>query len=313
MSTSTTRNDFVPWVRPRQAAVGLLVACLSSVYLAHAMAAGETKAAHASLTAASLTAAQIVEKHVAARGGLQAWRAVQTISWNGKLEAGAGDSAARSARFVQSGRAPTSKKDLVSAPPADAKKDADKQVLLPFMMAMERPRKSRMELEFAGKTAVQVYDGAQGWKVRPYLNRNEVEPFTADELKSEESRVEIEGPLIDYAAKGTRVALDGIEKVEGHDAYKLTLTFSKGTVQHIWIDAHSFLDVKVEGVPRRMDGRMHDVWVYQRDFRSVQGLMVPFALETAVDGYRDTHKMLIDKVSVNPRLNASLFTKPSGA
>lgn len=307
MSTSTT-HVLVSWARPSRAAVGLLVACLSSVYLAHAMAAGETKTAHS-----SLTVEQIVEKHVAARGGLQPWRAVQTISWNGKLEAGAGDSAARSARFVQSGRSPTSKKDLVKTAPPDDKKDADKQVLLPFTLEMERPRKSRIELEFAGKTAVQVYDGAQGWKVRPYLNRNEVEPFTADELKSEQSRSEIEGPLVDYAVKGTKVALEGIEKVEGHDAYKLKLTLNKGTVQHIWIDAQSFLDVKVEGVQRRMDGRMHDVWIYQRDFRSVQGLMVPFVLETAVDGYRDTHKMLIDKVSINPKLNGSLFTKPSGA
>ena len=80
-------------------------------------------------------------------------------------------------------------------------------------------------------------------------------------------------------------------------------------MQHVWIDAQSFLDVKVEGTPRRMDGKMRTVWVYQRDFRSVQGLMVPFVLETAVDGYRDTHKMAIEKVALNPGLNDSLFAQ----
>jgi len=37
---------------------------------------------------AQLSAAQIVERNVAARGGLQAWRAVQTMSYSGKMDAG---------------------------------------------------------------------------------------------------------------------------------------------------------------------------------------------------------------------------------
>jgi hypothetical protein len=101
-----------------------------------------------------------------------------------------------------------------------------------------------------------------------------------------------------------------MEPVEGRNAYKLKLTLKNGDVQHIWIDAQSFLDVKVEGSPRRMDGRMHSVWVYQRDFRSVQGLMIPFVLETAVDGYHGTHKVLIEKVTVNAKLDDASFSKP---
>ncbi|MGC2195749.1 MAG: hypothetical protein WA628_13820 [Terriglobales bacterium] len=253
---------------------------------------------------ANLTAAQVVEKNVSARGGLQAWRAVHTISWSGKLDAGAGDSAARSRRFTQGHMAPTS-----STEPAKMA-DGDKQVQLPFVYEMKRPRKSRMEIEFAGKTAVQVYDGANGWKVRPYLNRNDVEPFTPDEAKAESEKADLDGYLVDYAAKGTKVDLDGMEKVEGHDAYKLKVTNKSGHVQYVWVDAQSFLDVKVSGTPRRMDGKMHNVVIYQRDFRNVQGLMVPFVLETAVEGYRETHKTVLETVAVNPKLDDSLFVKP---
>jgi len=137
-----------------------------------------------------------------------------------------------------------------------------------------------------------------------------VEPFTAEEAKNEAGKGDLTGPLIDYAAKGTRVDLEKMDPVEGRDTYKLKLTMKDGRVQHVWIDAQSFLDVKVEGVPRRMDGRMRDVWIYQRDFRSVQGLMIPFVLETAVNGFPDTHKMLIEKVAVNPKLDDALFAKP---
>jgi outer membrane lipoprotein-sorting protein len=120
----------------------------------------------------------------------------------------------------------------------------------------------------------------------------------------------MEGPLVDYAAKGTKVVLVGVEPVDGHDAYKLKLTTKSGKVQHVWIDAHSFLDVKVQGTPRRFDGRMRDVFVYQRDFKTVGGLNIPHEYETAVDGVTGTHKMFFESVKVNASLDDARFTKP---
>ena len=175
---------------------------------------------------------------------------------------------------------------------------------------MKRPRKSRLEIEFAGKTAVQVYDGQNGWKLRPYLNRDDVEPFSADESKEEETKADLEPLLVDYAAKGSQVALEGMEPVDGRNAYKLKLTLKNGDVQHIWIDAQNFLDVKLEGLPRRMDGKMRSVWIYQRDFRSVQGVVVPYLYETANEGNPHTHRMVVDSVAINPHLDDARFTKP---
>jgi outer membrane lipoprotein-sorting protein len=256
-----------------------------------------------------LTAEQIVQKHVAARGGLAAWHAVQTMSWSGKMDAGIGNSLARSEAYVAETWGKNTAKMRAAALKGETK-EAPKQVQLPFLLEMKRPGKSRVELEFAGKTAIQVYDGKEGWMKRPYLNRDDWEPFTAEQSKASAGKWEMDGPLLDYAAKGTTVALEGVEKVEGNGAYKLKLTLKDGTVQHVWIDQKSFLDVRVEGTPQRMDGKMRTVWVTQRDFRSVQGLMVPFVLETAVDGYRDTHKMILEKVTLNPALDDASFTKP---
>lgn len=259
---------------------------------------------------AKLTAEQIVQKHIAARGGLQAWHAVQSMVWNGKMDVGFADSAARSARYVSGAMARKGKGPRTPPPAAEGREDTEKQVQVPFVLEMKRPAKSRIELEFAGKTAVQVYDGANGWLLRPYLNRDDWEPFTAEQAKSQVGKWNLDGPLIDYAAKGTKVALESVEPVEGHDAYKLKLTLAGGELQHVWIDAKSFLDVKVEGTPRRMDGKMRTVWVTQRDFRPVKGLMVPFVLETAVEGYPDTHKMIIEKVALNQPLDDARFAKP---
>ncbi|GAC1328759.1 MAG: hypothetical protein NVS9B2_01590 [Steroidobacteraceae bacterium] len=290
-------------LRPTPALIGVLWAFCGCI----ALVSAAVRAAPA-----TLSASQIVDKHVAARGGVAAWHAVQTMTWTGKMDGGSGDSKARSDSFAQEALAPKSRRAIAQGA-VGAKVEAAKQVQLPFVLDMKRPSLARVEIEFAGKTAVQVYDGKSGWKVRPYLNRNDVEPFTPEELKASVGQWEMDGPLLDYAAKGSKVDLEGVEPVEGQDAYRLKVTTKSGEVRHIWIDARSFLDVKVEGSPRRMDGKVRPVWIYQRDFRSEHGLMIPRVLETSVEGYRDTHKMVIDKVAVNPALNDALFSKPSGA
>jgi hypothetical protein len=43
----------------------------------------------------------------------------------------------------------------------------------------------------------------------------------------------------------------------------------------------------------------------------VNGLKVPYVIETAVEGNRDTHKMLIETVAVNTKLEDALFAKPN--
>ena len=258
---------------------------------------------------AGLSAAQIVDKNVAARGGLEAWRAVQTLSIEGKMGVGGNQRAALPMPTPKS-------KDFVNAVPHRPAEE----VQLPFRMEMKRPRKMRVEVQFNGQTAVQVYDGVNGWKFRPFLNRHDVEPFSDDELKTASYQEELDGPLVDYATKGTRIELDGAEKVEGRETYKLKVIEKSGHTFHVWVDAVTFLEAKIEGQPRRLDGTEHPVEVYYRDYRTVAGLQIPFVSETRVLsvgtnklGLRDTpvppEKIVFDKVVVNPNVAESQFSK----
>src|SRR6266851_6745314 len=284
----------------------VFVVCASLALTISLYAAGDTP------TGASLSAAAIVDKNVAARGGLQAWRAVQTMSLEGKLGAG-GNRRATLSVPAQQGPKP----NLSGLPqrPTD-------EAQLPFVMELKRPRKMRVELAFKGETAIQVFDGANGWKLRPFLNRRVVEPYTEEEMKSASIQADLDGPLVDYAAKGTKIELAGVEKVEDRDTYKLKLTMNNGQSIHVWIDAQSFLEAKIEGQPRRLDGAYHPVEVYYREYRPVNGLQIPFVLETRVlplaqksPKFRDTRvpveKIVIERVEVNPRLDESLFSKPA--
>lgn len=265
--------------------MSLAVTAAASTPATHIAKSGRPGAAHAPATAAAskpslaraskYSAAQIAERNIAARGGLQAWRAVQTLTFTGQLEAG-------------------------------GKQNSP----LPFVMEMKRPHKSRLEIRFRDQTAVQVYDGTQGWKVRPFLNRDDVEPFTPGEAKLAETWAELDGPLVDYASKGTSITLEGVEAVEGHDAYKLKLTLKGGAERNVWIDATTFLELKIDGDPRKMDGKLRNVAIFYRDYTSENGLIVPHVLETVVEGVRQSHKMTIEKVAVNQPLEDSLFARP---
>jgi hypothetical protein len=280
------------------------------IFIPFAIALAVAAAAGQPASQAKLSAAQIADKNVAARGGLEAWRSVHTISLAGKLGAGGNQRATLPMPVPD----PRFKQHMFSTRLAE-------EAQLPFVMELERPRKMRMELQFNGQTAIQVYDGANGWKLRPFLNRLEVEPYTADEMKMASLQADLDGLLVDYAAKGTQIELAGMENVEDRDTYKLKLTMKNGQAIHVWIDAQTFLEAKIEGQPRRLDGTNHPVEVYYRDYRPVDGLQIPFVLETKVlplahtgKGFKDApvpvEKIIIDKVVVNPKLDESLFTKP---
>jgi outer membrane lipoprotein-sorting protein len=287
-----------------------------------AVAGSIAVAADVTPAGAKLSATDIADKNVAARGGLQAWRAVQTMTLAGKLGAGGNQRAT-----LQMPAPP----QVVSAAANSAQKPSQQaisgttrpveEVQLPFLMELERPRKMRFELQFNGQTAIQVFDGANGWKLRPFLGRRVVEPYTPDEMKTTSTQADLDGPLVDYAAKGTTIELAGVEKVEDRDTYKLKLTMKNGAAVHVWIDAQTFLEAKIQGQPRLLDGVDHPVEVYFRDYRPVNGLQIPFVLETRVlpvahtaQGFRDPpvppERTIIDKVVVNPKLDDSLFSKP---
>src|ERR1700747_3024168 len=84
-------------------------------------------------TVPKLSAAEIVDKNVTARGGLQAWRSVQTMTLSGKLGAGGNQRTALSVPIP--GQRKPQGAVLPQRPIAE--------VQLPFVMELKRPGKAR--------------------------------------------------------------------------------------------------------------------------------------------------------------------------
>jgi len=299
----------------------LLGGCLLASPLAWAtVTGGSVAAAGAAVNAAAapvlrpspLTADQIVARNVNARGGLRAWKGVQTLTMAGRMDAG---QARRdgpvdqpvSSRFARAQTRAEIRTMLEAGRRGET--PTAKMVQLPFLLEQKRGRKQRIEIEFQGQKAIQVYDGQHGWKLRPFLGRHEAEPYTSTEATLAAQEQELDGALIDYRAKGTRIAVDGMEPVRGRDAYKLRLTLSSGATRHVWVDAASFLEVKIDG-SRRLDGKQVAVETFIRDYRAVDGLMIPFETETQVAGVGYSEKIQVESVALNQALDDTLFTKP---
>lgn len=227
-------------------------------------------------TEQGLTAAQIVEKNVAARGGLEAWRKIHSMVWVGRI-------------------------DNANAPAPS----------VPFVLEMKRPNKERFEIKAQGQTSVRMYDGIHGWKLRPSsYGRPEMQPYNPDELRFARDGQGFDGPLIDYQAKGIAVALDGVDEIDGHKAYRLSVKMPSGISNHVWVDAKTFLDIKYDRVSRNKFGRSNTVSVFYRDYKTVEGLQIPFVIETGADTAKATERLVIDKVSLNPLLEDRMFAKP---
>ena len=299
-SASSVRPAPAPLVKPTPASVKA------------ARAAAEARNAPVAVDLPKMTAQQIVDRNTAARGGQQGWQRVRTMTLAGKLDAGTKRKDGGQVAIVSRQERAKDKAEMRKAL-AEGKLEAGQQnniIQLPFQLDLQRPVKTRLEIPFQGQTAVQVYDGAAGWKLRPFLGRHEVEPFTPDELKIAADQQELDGPLINYAAKGTKVEVLGGELVEGRGAYKLKLTLKNGDVRHLWIDAQNFLDLKFEGAPRRVDGKWRPVVTTFRDYKPVDGLLIAHRMDTAVEGVPGSERIFIEKVALNPVLDGTRFAKP---
>jgi len=261
----------------------------------------------------SLSAQQIAERNVAARGGLAAWEKVGAMTLAGKLDAGKERKDGGEIAVITNYQARALERAKMRKALEEGKTpvpEVAKVIQLPFQMDLKRPTLMRLEIPFQGETAIQVYDGKNGWKLRPFLGRHEVEPFSDEELKLAASQQELDGALINYQAKGTRVELDGTEMLEGHANYRLKLTMKGGAVRHLWVDGQTFLESRIEGAPRRWDGKVRTVYTWYRDYKSVDGLQVAHRLETQLSGVPGTENVYIEHVVLNPRLDSTRFSKP---
>jgi hypothetical protein len=173
-----------------------------------------------------------------------------------------------------------------------------------------RPNKVRTEATLQGMTAVNAFDGKEGWRISPFQGRKDPEKMSADDVKELMEDAEIDGPLVDWKAKGSAVEYLGTEDVEGTAAHKLKVTRQNGDVSFVYLDPDHFLEIRVL-TQRVQHGAQVEEETELGDYEQVNGVFVPFAIDSGRKGDPDKQKIVIEKAEPNVPVDDAVFRFPA--
>ncbi len=226
------------------------------------------------LPAAAQSADEVLAQYLAARGGVDKIKAVQSERVTGTISFGPGEEG-------------------------------------PFVVERARSLKMHMEFNLNGGVIVRTYDGkSSGWTYNAFVPSPSVQPMTEADLRNIFEEADFDGPFVDYKSKGNQIELAGKEDVEGKPAYKIKLTDRNGDISYFFFDASTHLVLKWQG--NRKLGDKDVPWVsFFRDFREVSGLKYPFLIESGEVGGESTQKITAEKIEVNVAIDEARFGKPN--
>ena len=219
------------------------------------------------------TVDELISRNVVARGGLAKLGAVTSVRMSGTLSMGAME--------------------------------------LPIVLELKRPASVRSEVAVQGSRVVEAFDGKDAWAIPPGPGAQPVKlPAAAAKDKAEQA--DLDGPLVDYQTKGHQVELLGKERLDGGDAFKVKLIRKGGGVEYYFLDAKSYLLVRVAG-KRRVQGEELEGDSTLGDYREAGGVMWAHSIHSGAKGQPERQNLTFTKIEVNPTLDDSRFRMPAGA
>lgn len=220
------------------------------------------------------SADDVVSQNIAARGGIEKIRAIQTVRVSGTVVFPGGFAAAIAQENM-------------------------------------RPNMVRKTFTLQGMTAVQAYDGAAGWAIQPFQGKKDPQRMSDDDLRDLLIDADLEGPLVDYKAKGYAVEYLGHDVVDGDDALRLKVTLKNGDIVYDYLDPTTFLEIRRD-VREFIRGQIRESVTDMTAYKPVDGVMFPFALTSgAKDRPSEWQRTSIDKIEVNVPLKGSDFALPA--
>jgi photosystem II stability/assembly factor-like uncharacterized protein len=217
----------------------------------------------------------ILARNLAARGGANKLGAVQSMRMTGHAQFGGGDF----------------------------------QIQAQWGSVQTRAGKQRNEMTLQGLTQIQAYDGKEGWSVSPFGGRRDAEKASEDEVRSMAQNADIDGPLIDWRSKGHKIEYLGMEDVDGTPAIKLRVTRKDGDIAYIFLDPESALEIREIDV-HKVRGTEHQSESDFGDYQQVNGVWIPFSIESGAVGGPHNFKLTVDRVETNIAADDSWFKMP---
>ncbi len=219
-----------------------------------------------SCVAFAQTAEEIVKKHIEAIGGADNWRKVKGFKMVGNVT---GNGTEFPVSYVI----------------------ADKKAM-------------RMEFDLMGMKNYMIVTPTEGWVFFPIQGQTQPEALTADQIKEMQDQLDLQGELVDYQQKGSKIELLGKDEMEGTETYKLKLIKKDGKEKTLFFDVANYhLLREVQKI--NADGKEVEATNSFSNFKKLpEGITIPMTVES------DMGPVTLTEVEINPTIDESIF-KPS--
>jgi outer membrane lipoprotein-sorting protein len=163
----------------------------------------------------------------------------------------------------------------------------------------------RSDSKIMGNNMVQAFDGTTPWAITPITMGGNGQPQVMSEEMSKSVINQIDPfPLLDYAKKGTRLALLAYEKVKDKDAYHLKISPKDGAESEIWIDITSGLISKLKTMQNGQE-----VEVIFSNYKKIEGINFAMSMET-LNPMAGLITIDTKTVKLNNAIDESIFKMP---
>ena len=148
----------------------------------------------------------------------------------------------------------------------------------------------------------QVVNTKKGWDFMPFRGQASPEEISAEQLKSSQWLLDLQGLLVNYKQKGSQVELLGKENVSGTECFKLKLTSKMGNEYTLYIDTKNYYRIKSVTKTNSKNGEVEAEVTYGDYKKTADGYVFPY-LQTIGEG-----SIVFSTIEINQPVDEKIFT-----
>lgn len=219
------------------------------------------------ITAKAQTADEIIQKHITAIGGADNWKKISTFKMTGSSNANGTE--------------------------------------IPMTITCVQGKGMRVDISINGMNNYQIFTTKNGWMYFPIQGQTKPEAMTDDMVKQAQDGLDMQGPLVDYKAKGNKVAYLGKDDVEGTECFKLKVTYPSGKETTMFIDASNYYHIRSVEKIKANGKEMEQTVSYSNYQKLPEGIVFPMTIDQGMGA------MNIKNVEINKPVGDDIFVPKS--
>ncbi len=217
------------------------------------------------------TAEDIIQKYVSKIGGMEKWKATQTM--------------------VSTGTSSLMGQEL------------------PYTISSKAPNLLRLEVKAMGQTLVQAFDGKNAWTINPFQGLGKPEIMSPEVGRAFSGQNQLRPVLLDIVGNGLKINLMSKELINNIACDKVEIVHKEGDKEYYFFDPNTSLLIMIRktGISGQAVGKITESFL--SEYKEEQGILMPHIVQTKIDGNLFSKNTIIS-VKINTPLENEIFQFP---